>query len=201
MSRPADDRVPDGHRLDEVTGEIVPICERCDLLEDQIAGLQRDIRGWAIRYRNLERDKEKEARAHDLWPVVKDLFDYWREECHHPKARFNAARFKEALPFVEQDGPDLCRQAIRGAAFDPFVTTRRNGKQKRHDDWDLIFRPGRKQFEEFAERAPVPGAEPSELKRMAAAILARMPEDDRPTEERIREAVEQANVELRRRGR
>jgi hypothetical protein len=47
----------------------------------------------------------------------------------------------------------LCRRAVAGAAFDPFVSRRRNGTEHRHDDWDLIFRSSDK-FEQFCCKAP-----------------------------------------------
>lgn len=166
-----------------------------EALEDQIAGLQRDIRGWATRYANLARDKEQEARVHPAWDEVKGLFDYWKQECHHALSRFNADRFWLALPYYEKDGPQMMRRAIRGAAFDPFVTTRRSGREKRHNGWDLIFRD-RAHFDDMAERAPL-AIEPSALKTLAEQILESMPEDDRPTTDRIHEAVGRAEAYLR----
>ena len=61
--------------------------------------------------------------------------------------------FQVALPYVDAHGVELCRRAVEGAAYDPFVTKRKNGSTKRHDDWGLIFRDDQK-FEEFCNKAP-----------------------------------------------
>ena len=140
--------------IDGGTGEIVSD-DHVQALRDQIAGLERDIRGWRARYADLKRDKTAEARAHKLWPEVVELFQHWQRVCHHPKSAFTADRFWLAMPFVERHGVELVRRAIDGAAFDPYVTRRKNGTTKRHDDWGLIFRDQDK-FENFANRAPIP---------------------------------------------
>jgi hypothetical protein len=81
------------------------------------------------------------------------VFEYWQATCRHPRATWNAERFFLVEPFVKKHGVEMCKRAVDGAAFDPFVTTRRNGSTKRHDGFDLIFRSVDK-FEEFANRAP-----------------------------------------------
>lgn len=141
--------VPAG--IDPETGEVT--CDSCRALEDQIIGLQRDIRGWAARYAELKRDRQGEAEEHDLYDDAHDIFKFWRSVCHHPKSRFDAQRFELIRPHLEKHGGRLCRQAIEGAAFDPFITQRKNGSAKRHDGWELIFRDAGK-FEEFVNRAP-----------------------------------------------
>jgi hypothetical protein len=133
---------------------------------DIIAGLQRDIRGWTIRYRELERDLAADARAHECWPIGERVFREWRRACKHPRSVWTADRFWTAAPFLSDprygDTPItrelLAMRAIAGAAYDCYATKRRNGSVKRHDDWDLIFRSAGK-FEEFACRAP-PGWTP-----------------------------------------
>lgn len=141
--------------------------------KDQIDGLERDIRGWRTRFANLKRDKDVEAREHELWPEAIKLFALWKKECKHGRSAFTQDRFWLALPFLgpqpeallaaarrlgldeaaEPYGPVICKLAIEGAAYDPYVTTRRNGSKQRHDGWDLIFR-GAAKVEEFACRAP-----------------------------------------------
>lgn len=128
-------------------------CPSCSVKDDHIAGLQRDIRGWTARYAELKRDKEADAKKNTLWPAAVELFEYWQSVCKHPRAGWDADRFYLVEPFLKSDGMDLCRRAIDGAAFDPFVTTRRNGSKKRHDGWELVFRD-RSKFEEFVNKAP-----------------------------------------------
>lgn len=128
-------------------------CQECDHKDDVIAGLQRDIRGWAARYAELRRDRELEAKSHALYEPAKDLFGYWKLKCRHGRSRFTAERFELVRPLLEKYGEGACRKAIEGAAFDPFVTTRKNGSSQRHDSWELIFRDAGK-LEDFANRAP-----------------------------------------------
>lgn len=186
------------------SGELSQACEGCGLwrlLKDQLDGAEQEIRAWRVRYRELARNVEQEAKDHEAYAEVKELFDLWRKRCGHPRARFNAGRFNLALPFWQKDGPALCRRAIEGAAFDPFTQRRKNGTIKRFDDWELIFR-NRGKFEEFANRAPING-KPSgeELHQLTISLLAEMPEDERPTEDRIHEAVAQAQQIYRERSR
>ena len=142
------------HILNPETGEITEqTCPYCAVKDDEIEGLQRDIRGWAARHAALKRDKEAEARAHKYWPVAVELFQHWQEVCNHPGCDWDADRFFLVEPFIRKNGRDLCQRAIDGAAYDPFITTRKNGTKKRHDGWELIFRE-RGKFEEFANKAP-----------------------------------------------
>lgn len=141
------------HIVDADTGEKLDGCPACSRKDDEIAGLQRDIRGWAARYADLKRNKEAEAEANKLWPVAIEIFNYWREKCSHPGCKWDADRFYLIEPFLKKDGPELCKRAIDGAAFDPYVTTRRNGSKKRHDGWELIHRD-RGKWEEFVNKAP-----------------------------------------------
>lgn len=155
------------HSLDLESGEIpadLTVGEAVHEIQrqrDVIAGLERDIRGWAIRYADLDRDKEREAREDPLWPVARDLFDYWRETCGHPRPGWGRDRFELLRPFLKskaygetlEDRIAMCKRAIDGAAYDPYRTRRRNGTYKTHDGWDLIFRD-RAHMEEFVNKAP-----------------------------------------------
>lgn len=140
--------------VDPDTGEILDRCPGCAERDDQIRGLERDLNAWRLRYADLARDKERDAELSDHWEAANRLMAYWRERCNHPRSRMSVSRFELIEPFLRKDGEDLCRRAIDGAAYDPFVTTRKNGTQKRHDGWDLIFRD-RAKFEEFCNRAPL----------------------------------------------
>lgn len=157
--------------VDPETGEVLPgvfnVAELIELRrevahrEDIIAGLQRDIRGWAQRYRELERDRKAEALEHELWPVGQRVFSAWRKQCRHPRSVYTADRFWQIEPFLThtkygktaEDRERLCMRAIAGAAFDAFVVKRKNGSVKRFDEWERIFESAGK-FEEFCNRAP-----------------------------------------------
>lgn len=125
-------------------------------LEDQLAGASRDIAAWRLRYADLKRDKERDAEQHVHHAAIKSLFEFWQAKTSHPRCKFNHQRFEVAEPIFREYGDALCRRAIEGAAYDPFITKRRNGSVKRHDGWELIFRD-RAKFEEFANRAPLDG--------------------------------------------
>lgn len=157
-------------------GEIEP--ETIEFLKAEIhrlgavvRGLERDLRGWMVRYRQLEEDKATEAREHPLWPVAEMLFKGWRKRCNHPRSPFTPDRFWLIEQFLTnpkygptlEDRVKLCARAIAGAGFDAFAVRRKNGSVKRMDEWERIFgAPNRWQktsssagsFEEFVNRAP-----------------------------------------------
>lgn len=156
--------------VDATTGEVLQDIVGVELAElkgelarsaDVIAGLQRDVRGWAVRFRELQRDRAAEAREHDLWPIGERVFREWKRACRHPRSPWTPDRFWQAQPFLSdpgygervEDRETLLLRAVAGAAFDPHTARRRNGSIKRYDDWDLIFRNAGK-VEEFACRAP-----------------------------------------------
>lgn len=170
---PEADTTPGLMVVNPTTGETMPLERYTQPLEDQMAGLVRDNKGWAQRYAELKRDLDAEAEESTLWPAAVRVFNYWRETCNHARSVFTRDRFELIAPFLEKYGnarrdPEqrlieaeaLCRRAIRGAAHDPFVTTRKNGSKKRHDGIDLIFRNADK-FEEFCNRAPITAPPPT----------------------------------------
>lgn len=125
-------------------------------LDDVIAGLQRDVKGWAARYAELKRDKDAEAQESPVWPAALRVFDYWRQQCKHPRSEFSLDRFEMVRPHLERlsakkrgrpDDPKvrleqaeaICKLAVDGLAFDPFVTTQKNGRPKHHTGWHLAF--------------------------------------------------------------
>jgi hypothetical protein len=123
--------------------------------------LHRDLRGWAIRYRELQRDKAEDAREHALWPVAEMLFKAWRRRCNHPRSPWTTDRFWVIEPFLSsgryggtlEDRVRLCARAIAGAGFDAFSVKRRNGTVKRFDEFERVFGDSGK-FEDFCNRAP-----------------------------------------------
>lgn len=145
--------------LDQVTGNMQPLGEYLQPFEDHISGLQRAVKSENLRYENLKRDKEKEAKAHPLWPQAMEVFGHWKKVCKHPRSSWSPERFEQVRPFLEKHGVELCKRACDGAAFDPFVTQRKNGSKKRHDGWGLVFRAAEpEKFEEFVNKAPIKGA-------------------------------------------
>lgn len=139
-------------------------CAACTRKNDEIAGLERDVRGWAVRYAELKRDRDAEAREHPMWETGKALFTEWKKATNHPRSHWTPERFWQCERFLTgsrfgQTTEERCvwiRRAIRGIAFDCFKTTRRNGSVKLHNDWELLFRSEDK-FREFVARAPKEG--------------------------------------------
>lgn len=153
-------------------------CPECKRRLDEVAGLQRDVRGWAIRFRELERDKAVEARESPLWPVAELLFKGWRKHCGRYRTPWTVDRFWACEPFLSsgkfgktlEDRVRREARAIKGISYDAFSAPRRNGTVKVFNDWDLLHRSTDK-WEEFAEKAPV-GWEPVLSPAMLMAIGA-----------------------------
>lgn len=159
--------------IDGENGEIKAPCQRCPDLEaenlrlqqevqrceDVISGLQRDIRGWSHRFEELKRDKVQAAKHHERYSEVEIAFKEWKRLCKHPRSPYTADRFWLALPFYENPkyGLKMMIQAVRGAAYDPFEVTRKNGTRKRFDEWERIFASAGN-FEDFCNRAPREGS-------------------------------------------
>jgi hypothetical protein len=139
--------------VDAATGEVLDSCPRCQDLEAQIAGAEKDIRAWRRRYAELARDRERDAKNHPLWDTAAELFGEWKLACRHPRSAWTVDRFETVAPLLEKYGVAMCRRAIAGAAFDPYRTTRRNGTEQRHDDFSLVFRDAGR-LESFANRCP-----------------------------------------------
>jgi hypothetical protein len=141
--------------VDTRTGEMLEEHPLCKVLEDQIAGLQRDVRGWAARYAELKRDKSQAAKQHPLYPDAEIAFKHWQAACNHKRSQFTADRFWLVQPFLDNPkyGLKIVMQAIEGAAFDAYEVRRKNGSTKRFDEWERIF-ANTGSIEDYANRAP-----------------------------------------------
>lgn len=141
--------------VDTGTGEIHDSCPQCAAKDDEIRGLQRDLRGWMTRYANLERDKRAEARSSDLWPAAQAVFRVWRQATGHGRSPWTEDRFWQIEPFLSNPkyGPDLCLRAVAGIAFDHYVSSRKNGTAIHYDEWSRCFKDA-DHVERFANAAP-----------------------------------------------
>jgi hypothetical protein len=140
--------------VDTETGEVLDNCAGCAELRDQLAGAERDVRAWRTRYAKATRDREGQAHNHPLFNEAELLFKHWKAICNHPRSKFTLDRFEMALPYLERYDVAMCRKAIRGIAYEPYVTQRKNGSMKRHDGWHLLFDRGADAFEEWVNKAP-----------------------------------------------
>ena len=140
------------------TGELVdaPQCKGCKEREVEIAGLQATIRSQAYKVRQLEMDQEAEAYQNKWFLPLADCFWYWREMTGHRQSQYTVDRFYAALPFAKSTKyRPLIRAAIRGIAFDPFVSSKpnRKGHIEKYDSWEACFKSAGA-FERYANRDP-----------------------------------------------
>lgn len=122
-------------------------------LRDELRGVTRDLRSWMRRYAELERDRDVEARESDLWAPAVILFKQWQRETGHPRCQWTTARFELIKPYLSRHGIELCEKAIKGHAYDPWTTQRKNGTERRFDSWELLWRD-EAHFEEAVNKCP-----------------------------------------------
>lgn len=140
-------RVVDEH------GEIHEGCPACAEAERTLVQYEKDLRVLKAKITKLERDTETECRADPLWTEAECLHEYWALSCKHEGCKFTAEEFFLIKPHLKRIGPIGCLQAVSGAAFDPRIDFLKNGREKRRDDWGLVFR-SKEKVESFMERAP-----------------------------------------------
>lgn len=145
-----------GAELDECPG-----CRRRDAIiqdgTDENEGLVEQVRSMAAKLRKARRDREREMREHDLFPNVKEAFEYWLVETGRTKrTKLDPKRFDLLEPFVKKDGLPMVKLAIDGAVYDPHKADRpqRNGKREVYDGLETIFKH-RGAFERHVKKAPV----------------------------------------------
>lgn len=100
---------------------------------------------------NLRRDKDAEARKHELWPKAISLWTEYKVATGRGKVKWGADRFWLAHPYLANDGFVLCRWAVWGIAYEPNTRTLPSGLVETYNDWELLFR-NRGTFERYARR-------------------------------------------------
>jgi hypothetical protein len=143
----------------------------------KLKGAERDINAWRVRYEDLRRDKEAEAREHELWDPAMDLFALWKlaatghsvedgppwrksGKARKKSSKFSADRFFMVLPLLKRYGEAMCQRAVIGRCWDHYSDQRANGSTIHYCEWERIF--GSKgqgatvssNFEESANKAP-----------------------------------------------
>ena len=92
-----------------------------EIVHDQLAGAEREIRGWRTRYANLVRDRQAEAEADQLWPLAVRLFAYWKRCSGHTRAEWTAGRFDLVRTLLSKpDGLERALRAISGTLSDEW---------------------------------------------------------------------------------
>jgi hypothetical protein len=145
--------------------EAVEVDPQAQAFLDTIAGLEHDVRSWARRYAELQRDKNAEARAHDSWPTLSALFTYWRQLTGHGRARWTGDRFWLALPLWQTFGTGNCAAGVAGIAHDPNRKPMKNGKVEVFDSFELLFRNAGT-LERYIRRRPRGWVLPPQFKEM-----------------------------------
>lgn len=155
------------------TGELLDQHPDVARLEDEIRGLQRALRAECRRYEELKRDKDAEARAHELWPKAMACFEAWKTATNHPRAVWTADRFWIIEPWLRKKeyGLETCLRAIAGIAFDCYSVQRKNGSTRYFNEFERCLADA-KSIEERANAAPRGWRELPHF----AAVLARWPD-------------------------
>lgn len=141
--------------VNPTTGEVIT-CPACQTREDVIVQLEKENRLHKAKITKLERDIEIDARKDPLWDEGEAVHDWYKLAVWKPRRTFDSEDFYILKPHLKREGPIGCLKAITGAAFDPYVTTLKNGREKANNSWEQIFR-NKAKFEGFAEKAPERG--------------------------------------------
>jgi hypothetical protein len=94
---------------------------------------------------NAPKVKRSAAETNKL---VRELFDFWRTECEHPRAQLSDERRAKLKARLKDSTPKEIGKAIRGAARAAYVNEESG---KRFDELTLICR-NRSKLEDFIER-------------------------------------------------
>lgn len=142
------------HRVsfDSSTGEV---CPNCHVLHRDIDGLEADLKLKNRKIASLEEDRERKAQRSEFWDVAMQLFHHYQAVCNKRRSPWSEKRFWEIEPHLRaaKFGPRVCQRAIDGAAYESWVSQRRNGTLKWHVDWVKIFESP-SNVEDRANRAP-----------------------------------------------
>lgn len=143
-------------RVVDEQGEVHEGCPGCDEAERTLVQYEKDIRILKAKITKLERDVEVDARRDPLWAEGEVIHDWYCLAVWKPRRAFDSEDFYLLKPHLKREGSLGCLKAITGAAFDPYVSTLKNGREKPNNAWEQIFRSKAK-FEGFAEKAPERG--------------------------------------------
>ena len=159
-------------RLVDADGEVFAPAGEADELRAQVEALKHELTVKIAQIAKLKKDKVKERQQHKRRPEILSIFAEWQIECNHPRSGLTDDTFDCVLALLEtrvvrgsaDDGScEGCAstvydrvhfsRAIAGAKFDPFISTQKNGRKRRHDHLAKICEGG-KTFESFCNRAP-----------------------------------------------
>lgn len=151
-----------------VSREVAALQERIASLEETVEDLEKDLRVKRGQITKMRKDAAEERWAYVRADDVRRVHSYWQRKLGNKLAltadRFDAVRgMLEERKYEIADGkarkvpafeyPADFKRAIDGAAFDPAVKVLRNGRKRRFDDLELIFRSA-SHMQSFMDRAP-----------------------------------------------
>lgn len=168
-------------RLVDAAGVVYDRDEELDALHEQVEALKHELTVKIGVIARLKADKVKARLEHKRRPEILSIFAEWQIECNHPRSGLTDDTFDCVLALLEtrvvrgsaDDGScEGCAstvydrvhfsRAIAGAKFDPFISTQKNGRKRRHDHLAKICEGG-KTFESFCNRAPKGWRPPAEF--------------------------------------
>lgn len=114
---------------------------------------ERKLKGSYLQIARLQADREAAALADPTRPQVELLHALWKRACNRRRDLDSTDREQMGAAVRRPGGFRKAVYAIAGAAFDPFVTSQRNGRADRKNDLELIFRNAGNTTG-FANRAP-----------------------------------------------
>lgn len=130
-------------------------CESCERLRGQLdaalaemEALKADLDGKRRLLAQKRKSEKRQLQEADQYDLAEPLFEYWKEQCGHPRAKFGPATQKAlyhalSMGFTQRE----IAEAIKGAAVAAWV----DEKGKRHDGLPLICRDEEK-LRDFIER-------------------------------------------------
>jgi hypothetical protein len=118
-------------------GEIVD-CPHCAAARAEAEEWEQEVLKLKRRVRSLTEDKDAKARNDKDYPIALRLFDYWRSQTGHERARLDPARLRIALSAVKLYREDLEKLAwvVQYGRELAYV----DAKGNRHDSFGLLFR-------------------------------------------------------------
>lgn len=119
------------------TGELVG-CPHCNEAREEAETWERRVLQLEAALKRATEDKDAKLRNDKDYPAAIDLFDEWKRECGHPRARIDLARINLALRAVKlyKDNREALSMVIQRGKHLAYVDERGT----RHDSFGLLFR-------------------------------------------------------------
>lgn len=119
-------------------GEITN-CPHCTAAYAEAEQWREDVLTLKRQLKSALEDKDAKMRNDKHFGPAVDLFEMWKRECRHPKARFDNARIRLAIAAVKLYSPDdldKLEWVIQYGANLAYVDERGT----KHDSFGLLFR-------------------------------------------------------------